>query len=206
MANNQYVNKVEFGNQTIMDLTGDSVSPENLLEGETAHDASGAPIVGTYRGGGGGGDYYSPTDDASTDLDDADYVPFYDTSASAKKKSLLSTLWGYIKTKIGIVSGSSDNTYLKKDGTWGTGASGTCTTGTLLASNWVGNAIPYSYDMGNAYANKYVIIGYDSSAQTASDATMAAAANAKIVGGEGTTIYAYGVKPTVDIPIIIIFG
>jgi len=27
MANNQYVNKVVFGDETLIDLTGDSVSP-----------------------------------------------------------------------------------------------------------------------------------------------------------------------------------
>lgn len=41
------INKVVYGNQTLVDLTEDSVSSENLLEGETAHDRSGARIVGT---------------------------------------------------------------------------------------------------------------------------------------------------------------
>ena len=39
-------NKVVFGEEVIMDLTGDSVSPENLLAGETAHDRAGNPITG----------------------------------------------------------------------------------------------------------------------------------------------------------------
>ena len=39
-------NKVVFGEKVIMDLTGDSVSPENLLAGETAHDRAGNPITG----------------------------------------------------------------------------------------------------------------------------------------------------------------
>lgn len=47
MANNQYVNKVVFGDQTLIDLTSDSVNPSVLQEGFTAHRASGAPIVGT---------------------------------------------------------------------------------------------------------------------------------------------------------------
>lgn len=37
---------------------------------------------------------YGTSDSASTDLADADYIPFYDSSASAKKK----TLWSNIKT------------------------------------------------------------------------------------------------------------
>ena len=55
MANNQYINKVVFGNQTLMDLTSDTVAADKLLRGYTAHDASGASIVGTYEGGGGEG-------------------------------------------------------------------------------------------------------------------------------------------------------
>ena len=47
MANNPYVNKVVFGDETLIDLTGDSVSPGVLQEGYTAHRASGVPIVGT---------------------------------------------------------------------------------------------------------------------------------------------------------------
>lgn len=46
------VNKVIYGDQTLIDLTNDSVTPETLLEGETAHDASGAQILGTATGGG----------------------------------------------------------------------------------------------------------------------------------------------------------
>lgn len=41
------VSKVVYGGETLMDLTSDTVTPETLLEGVTAHDASGAAIVGT---------------------------------------------------------------------------------------------------------------------------------------------------------------
>lgn len=47
MAENQYVNKVAFGNQTIMDISMDTVTPDKLASGTTAHDKSGAPITGT---------------------------------------------------------------------------------------------------------------------------------------------------------------
>ena len=40
-------NKIVYGNETLIDLTGDSVSPNNLLSGETAHDRSGEQIRGT---------------------------------------------------------------------------------------------------------------------------------------------------------------
>lgn len=45
------VNKVTYGGETLIDLTGDSVTPATLAEGVTAHDASGNVIVGTMRGG-----------------------------------------------------------------------------------------------------------------------------------------------------------
>ena len=40
------VNKVDINGATVIDLTGDSVTPETLLQGATAHDASGAAITG----------------------------------------------------------------------------------------------------------------------------------------------------------------
>lgn len=40
------VNKVEFGDETLIDLTGDTVTPKNLLKGATAHGANGEPIEG----------------------------------------------------------------------------------------------------------------------------------------------------------------
>lgn len=41
------VNKVIYDGRTIVDLTGDTVTPEKMLSGATAHDKSGAPIEGT---------------------------------------------------------------------------------------------------------------------------------------------------------------
>ena len=41
------VNRVDINGATVIDLTGDSVTPETLLQGATAHDASGAAITGT---------------------------------------------------------------------------------------------------------------------------------------------------------------
>ena len=41
------VNKVVYGGETVIDLTNDSVTPETLALGVTAHDKSGNAIVGT---------------------------------------------------------------------------------------------------------------------------------------------------------------
>nr|DAI83047.1 MAG TPA: tail protein [Caudoviricetes sp.] len=43
----KYINKVIIGNDVKLDLTGDTIAPEDLKKNVTAHDKSGAPIVGT---------------------------------------------------------------------------------------------------------------------------------------------------------------
>lgn len=45
------VNKVVYGQTTLIDLTADTVTPQVLLAGYTAHDKSGALITGTASGG-----------------------------------------------------------------------------------------------------------------------------------------------------------
>ena len=46
MASNPYVNKVEYAGQTVMDISGDTVTPSDVLNGVTFHDRSGAPQTG----------------------------------------------------------------------------------------------------------------------------------------------------------------
>lgn len=41
------VNKVIFGGETLIDLTGDTITADKLAKGVTAHDKSGASITGT---------------------------------------------------------------------------------------------------------------------------------------------------------------
>lgn len=51
-------NKIIFGDEVLIDLTGDSVTPETLLKDVTAHDKSGEIITGTCT-------YDSDTQDAT---------------------------------------------------------------------------------------------------------------------------------------------
>ena len=44
---NQYKNKIIYGGDVLIDLTGDTVTAATLLSGTKAHDKSGAPITGT---------------------------------------------------------------------------------------------------------------------------------------------------------------
>lgn len=47
MANNQYINKVVYGGNTLIDLTGDDVTASDVLSGKKFHLPSGAEATGT---------------------------------------------------------------------------------------------------------------------------------------------------------------
>ena len=47
MAENQYINKVIYGGQTLLDLTGDDVTAADVLSGKKFHLPNGAPGVGS---------------------------------------------------------------------------------------------------------------------------------------------------------------
>lgn len=44
---NQYVNKVIYGGNTLIDLTGDTATASDVLSGKKFHDKSGASVTGT---------------------------------------------------------------------------------------------------------------------------------------------------------------
>lgn len=58
------VNKVTYGDTTLIDLTSDTVASGNLAKGYTAHNASGVTITGTLEYI----TYYSGTDDPDSSL------------------------------------------------------------------------------------------------------------------------------------------
>ena len=72
------VNKVIYGGKTLVDLTGDSVTPETLVEGETAHNASGVRITGTMKSGGGSSVQTDWNQNDETAPDFLKNRPFYD--------------------------------------------------------------------------------------------------------------------------------
>ncbi len=47
MAENQYINKVVYGDTVLVDLTADTVTADKILTSYTAHDASGEAITGS---------------------------------------------------------------------------------------------------------------------------------------------------------------
>lgn len=60
---NQYVNKVIFGNDTLIDLTGDTVVASDVLRGKTFHGKDGAPTSGTC-------DFDADTSDGTASADE----------------------------------------------------------------------------------------------------------------------------------------
>jgi len=75
MAVNPYVNKVEYGGNTIIDLTDATATADKILSGYTAYGATGEKLTGTASGGGvtttalsvtANGTYTAPTGTAYT--------------------------------------------------------------------------------------------------------------------------------------------
>ena len=62
----QYVSKVIYGNQTLIDLTDDTINASRILSGYTAHGSDGAPLVGSCS-------YDAYTGDANATTDDILY-------------------------------------------------------------------------------------------------------------------------------------
>lgn len=49
------ISKIVYGERTLLDLTGDTVTAETMMQGVTAHGADGEIITGTMSGGGASG-------------------------------------------------------------------------------------------------------------------------------------------------------
>lgn len=47
------INKVMYGSRTVIDISGDTVTPDKLLSGVIGHNASGERITGTHKCEGG---------------------------------------------------------------------------------------------------------------------------------------------------------
>lgn len=74
---NEYVNKVIYGGNTLIDLTGDTVTADKILATYTAHSASGAPITGSCT-------YDADTSDATASVSE-----ILDTKTAYKNGSKL---------------------------------------------------------------------------------------------------------------------
>lgn len=75
------INKVVYGGNTLIDLTGDTITPADLAQGVTAHDKSGASITGT-----------STKDSDTSDADVAVGEILYGKTAYARGAKLTGTM------------------------------------------------------------------------------------------------------------------
>jgi len=117
-------NKVVYGNTTLIDLTSDTASASDVVSGKTFHSADGVLRTGSMDLS----EYYSTNDTAETDIADGDYFPFYDTSATAKKKSLWSNIKSVLKTYF-------DTTYSNKISSPSAGKFVVCDANGVLSSS-----------------------------------------------------------------------
>lgn len=76
MANNQYVNKVVFGGNTLIDLSSDTVTSVDVASGKTFHLATGEQATGTGSGGG-----------------TTRYIDLYDNSATITADPDVNYIW-----------------------------------------------------------------------------------------------------------------
>ena len=81
MAVNKVVMNTENGEEVLVDLTGDTVTPETLAEGATAHSADGRMITGTMRGGGGEASFPTGTEGQILGYDSSGNVIAMDNEA-----------------------------------------------------------------------------------------------------------------------------
>lgn len=49
MANNEYVNRVDFGNETLIDISNTTAEANDVIEGQIFYTRNGAPTTGTLR-------------------------------------------------------------------------------------------------------------------------------------------------------------
>ena len=84
------VNKVVINDKTAIDLTGDTVTPSDLVEGVTAHDATGMQITGTRPATSG-----TDTSDATATEEDI----ARNKTAYVQGKKITGKLYEYVKGK-----------------------------------------------------------------------------------------------------------
>ena len=106
MATNKKVNQVFVNGIEIMSTREDTVSENNLLQGETATNHEGEKITGNLDPAG-KDEAYMTSDEISNDLADEDYLPFYDVSEQQKKNTLFSRIVEKLKNVFLMKSSSN---------------------------------------------------------------------------------------------------
>ena len=135
MANNEHINKVvKSTGETLIDLTSDTVTAGTLLKDVTAHDKSGAKIVGAV--------IVAPTDVTETEDNEAYLYKSSEHDAIYDELVGGSVAWNQLVANSGSslsVTITSGHKYiLKKSGTLSVGASsGSAITGLTGGTDWI---------------------------------------------------------------------
>lgn len=110
------VNKVIYGGETLIDLTGDTVSADKILSGYTAHDKSGTSITGSCT-------YDSDTSDATASVSEilkgkTAYVRGAKVTGDMPNRGQMTGVIGTASGKITITQGYHDGSgYVQIDPT-----------------------------------------------------------------------------------------
>lgn len=120
------INKVDYGQKTLIDLTSDTVTKETLIKGETAHAASGEKIYGEFdpdvylkKSGGDAKDVVSTFSSSDTDDSVSEWTSVSLLSSGEKLSSLfnkISTMFRNVRYLYKLI-GSTDISELSEDGT-----------------------------------------------------------------------------------------
>lgn len=111
------INKVQYGNTTLIDLTSDTVTADKLMQGYTAHDRSGTLITGTATGGGGSGGNVWQDQDGYVHLDDEGTTPITVEPLSVTQNGTYTAPTGKAYSPVTVnVSGGGGLVY--ETGTW----------------------------------------------------------------------------------------
>lgn len=111
------INKVQYGNTTLIDLTSDTVTADKLMQGYTAHDRTGALITGTATGGGSGGNVWQDAQ-GYVHLDDEGTAPITVESLSVTQNGTYTAPTGkaYSPVTVNVSGGGGGLEY--EMGTW----------------------------------------------------------------------------------------
>lgn len=101
------INKVQYGNTTLIDLTSDTVTADKLMQGYTAHDRTGAIITGTATGGGSGDGYVWQDGNGYVHLSDEQGTQIIIDSLTVSSSGTTTAPTGHAYSPVTVPSGTA---------------------------------------------------------------------------------------------------
>jgi hypothetical protein len=114
MANNPYVNKVVYGNNTLIDLTDATATADKILQGYTAYGADGQKLTGTATASSGSGAVWQDAQ-GYVHLDDEGTIPITVEPLSVTQNGTYTATTGHAYSPVTVnVSGGGGSSANKK--------------------------------------------------------------------------------------------